>query len=150
MARRVKRLTGRFAATLSEAEQALLASLKERDVVSVAPSGEVSCYPDAPRERLTPAERALVLRLLGYATPDARYPRIGTHEDILGGAPVVGGSRIPVSQIFQAMRADTDSRWAYDLGLDDREVEEAMGYARDHLEQIEREIYENEHAFDHW
>jgi len=75
-------------------------------------------------------------------------PGIVSSPDICGGEPCIAGTRIPVWLLVQARRlgaSEADLLQAYPA-LHPTDLLHAWAYERDHREEIERQIAENEEA----
>lgn len=84
---------------------AALAGLRTRGLVGVEPIVDggstgvcVTAAPAASRRELTPLELKIIDRLLG-AERDPRHPHVSATPGICGGAPVIGGTRIPAEMV---------------------------------------------------
>ena len=93
------------------------------------------------------AEKAKLLQWVAQDLADA-YPRIESTPDVCGGEPCIVRTRIPVWLLEQARRlgtSETDLLLSYP-SLRAEDLEEAWGYVRMHLNEIEQQIKENEEA----
>ena len=76
------------------------------------------------------------------------FPSIESIPGVSGGEPCIGGTRIPVWVLVQAIRLGTseaDLLRAYP-GLRAEDLANAWAYARSHREEIAQQIRENEEA----
>lgn len=96
---------------------------------------------------LTPDERLqllqIVVRQLGGDTPG-----IQSRSDVCGGEPCVVRTRIPVWLLEQARRlgvGETELLQSYPT-LQAADLIHAWAYAREHVEEVNRQIRENENA----
>ena len=96
---------------------------------------------------LTRAEKAQVLQWIARDLGDA-FPGIDNSPDILGGAPRIVRTRIPVWVLVQARQLGTseaDLLKSYP-SLRAEDLTNAWAFARLHHDEIEQEIAENEMA----
>ena len=80
--------------------------------------------------------------------PTAAHPRIVRDPEIVGGAPTVKGTRVPVRAIACLWRATGDQaliRRNYPR-LSEEDVEAAIHYYREHRAEIDAELAAEEHA----
>src|SRR5438067_13906684 len=97
--------------------------------------------------RMTRAEKAQVLQWVVQDLGDA-FPGIESRPEVSGGEPCIVRTRIPVWVLVQARRlglSEADILRAYPT-LRAEDLVNAWGYYRAHLEDIHRQIEENEAA----
>lgn len=95
--------------------------------------------------RLSKAQKVQLIEILLHQVSDV-YPGIEKDADVLGGDARIAGTRIPVWSIVEARRigmSDAEILATYP-SLEPHDLITAWRYARDHVEEIEREIYEND------
>ena len=95
--------------------------------------------------RMTRAEKAQILQWVVRDLGEA-FPGIESNPGICGGEPCIVRTRIPIWVLVQAKRLgknDADLLQAYPT-LRAEDITNAWAYARSHLEEIERQIQENE------
>lgn len=96
---------------------------------------------------LTRAEKAQLLQWVVRDLGNA-FPGIESRPDVCGGEPCVVRTRIPVWLLVQARRLGTseaDLLRSYP-SLRAEDLANAWAYAREHPDEIERQIQENEAA----
>ena len=97
--------------------------------------------------RMTRGEKAQVLQWVARDLGDA-FPGIDTNPGICGNEPCIVRTRIPVWILVQARRlgkSEGDLLQAYPT-LRAEDLANGWAYARSHMEEIERQIRENEEA----
>lgn len=80
----------------------------------------------------------------------AAYPRIVRDPDIVGGAPTIKGTRVPVRAVACVWRATGERaliRRNYPR-LSEDDVEAAIRYLEEHRDQIDAELLAEERATD--
>ena len=96
---------------------------------------------------LSRSEKALLAQSLVRELGDA-FPGIESRSDVCGGEPCIVRTRIPVWLLEQAKRLGTSEaellRSYPTLRAED--LAEAWAYVRSHLDEIEKQIRENEAA----
>jgi uncharacterized protein (DUF433 family) len=96
---------------------------------------------------LTPGERAELLQHVARGLGDA-FPGIDTDPAVCGGESRIVRTRIPIWLLVQARRlgmSEAELLRAYP-GLRAEDLVNAWAYARAHVEEVERQIRENEEA----
>ena len=146
LARRVKRVTMYKADQPPfSAMETVLRRLEARDLAKIAEDKSISVFPAAAAEELDSGERLAVYRLLGYEAPDEDKPLIAKRAGVVGGRAAVAGTRIPVWQIANCERNGVSLReLRMQYGLSDRQISQALAYAEQHEEEINRDVFENE------
>jgi len=94
---------------------------------------------------MTPAEKAQVLRWVARDLGDS-FPGIDSIPGVSGGEPCIVRTRIPVWVLVQARHLGTseaDLLQSYP-SLRAEDLANAWGYYRQHKEEIEQQIAENE------
>jgi uncharacterized protein (DUF433 family) len=109
--------------------------------------GMVSTLQEAEKllSRMTRAEKAQMLQWVVRDLGDA-FPGIESNPGICGGEPCIVRTRIPIWVLVQARRLgknEGELLQAYPT-LRAEDLANAWAYARSHLEEIERQIRENE------
>ena len=96
---------------------------------------------------LSPAEKAQLLQTVARDLGDA-FPGVESNRDVCGGEPCIVRTRIPVWVLEQARRLGTseaDLLRSYPT-LHAADLVNAWNYVRSHLDDIDRQIRENEEA----
>ncbi|MCK4764232.1 MAG: DUF433 domain-containing protein [Candidatus Aminicenantes bacterium] len=96
---------------------------------------------------MTPSEKAQVLQWVARDLGDA-FPGIENNPGVCGGEPCIVRTRIPVWILVQGRRlgkSEADLLQAYPT-LRAEDLINAWAYARSHMDEIERQIRENEAA----
>ncbi len=91
-------------------------------------------------------EEGLGLQTTGDKEQATEHPHITRALGILGGRPIIRGSRIPVWQIVEAILYMGETVEGYLAGhphLSAAKIHDALSYYFDHRAEIEREIEEN-------
>ena len=106
-------------------------------------------YDEAQRllSEMTRAEKAQVLQWIVQDLGDA-FPGIESHADVCGGEARIVRTRIPVWLLEQARRlgsSDADLLRAYPT-LRAEDLANAWAYSRQHRDEIDRQIADNEAA----
>ncbi len=149
MPKRIKRLTiYKTDAEWLRDRGAVLEGLVKRDLIGIAANGTISVFPAAAAEEdLTQQERETIYHLLGYVAPDPDTPLIAKRPGVVGGRAAVAGTRISVWQIAGAVRHGVSRReLRMQMGLSDEQLTQALAYAEDHAEEIDRDLLDNEVA----
>jgi len=146
MAKRMKRATMYRADRPPFCQWApVLHALQVKDLVAIAEDEAVSVFPAAAGEELEPVEREVIYRLLGYEAPDDDKPLIAKRPGVVGGRAAIAGTRIPVWQIANATRHGVSPReLRMQYGLSDAQLAQALAYAANHEEEIDRDVFENQ------
>jgi uncharacterized protein (DUF433 family) len=97
--------------------------------------------------RMTPGEKAQLLQRIAQESQDA-YPGIDTIDGVSGGEPVIVRTRIPVWVLERARRLGSTEADLLQLypGLRAEDLASAWAYVRSHLDEIDRQIRDNESA----
>lgn len=135
-----------LAASNDSIKEALL-NLERLGYVERNHNGEVAVTLDAPRRTTTDLERRLVCYLLGYVlTEQTRVVRV---EGLLGGIPVIAGTRIPVETIATYINVgkgiDEIQRDLPQLTRD--EIFDALHYYLDHKENMDKSMRKSEQEY---
>lgn len=96
---------------------------------------------------LSPAEKASLLQSVARDLGDA-VPGIDSHPAVCGGEPCIVRTRIPVWLLEQARRlgaSEADLLHSYPT-LRAADLVNAWAYVRNHRDEIDRQIRENEEA----
>jgi uncharacterized protein (DUF433 family) len=96
---------------------------------------------------MTRAEKAQLLQWVARDLGEA-FPGIESNPGICGGEPCIVRTRIPVWILVQARllgKSEAELLQAYST-LRAEDLSNAWSYARSHMEEIERQIRENEEA----
>lgn len=96
---------------------------------------------------LSPAEKASLLQSVARDLGDA-VPGIDSHPGVCGGEPCIVRTRIPVWMLEQARRlgvSEADLLRSYPT-LRAADLVNAWAYVRNHRDEIDRQIRENEEA----
>ncbi len=91
-------------------------------------------------------EEGLGLQTTGDKEQATEHPHITRTPGILGGRPIIRGSRIPVWQIVEAILYLGETVEGYLVGhphLSAAKIHDALSYYFDYRDEIEREIEEN-------
>ena len=80
----------------------------------------------------------------------AAHPRIVRDPDVVGGAPTIKGTRVPVRAVACVWRATGDRAQIQRNypRLSDDDIDAAIHYYEDHRAQIDDELLAEERAFD--
>jgi uncharacterized protein (DUF433 family) len=122
----------------------ILSALKAAGWLRWHEGGIVEVKAEAPRHLSDDFARRVVCRLLGWELTD--HPRIVRTPQILGGTPVIAGTRMPVYAIASAFRA---GKGLYDILSDYpfltlAEVEAALLYYLSHKAEIDEKLERSE------
>ena len=85
------------------------------------------------------------------AMPKITYPYIATNPDILHGAPIIAGTRVPVRAVagYYQMGMSVDEIVMSLSGITMAEAHAALAYYFDHQEEIDKDIQSN-NDIDRW
>lgn len=83
-------------------------------------------------------------------TRPTRYPRIVCDGRILGGAPIIRGTRVPIRAIAFLWRATGDRlRILHDYpGLTEMDLDEAIGFYEEHRGDIDADLADEQDGED--
>lgn len=83
-------------------------------------------------------------------TLDSRHPLISRYDNVVGGEPVIAGTRITVRAIVEYDRLYSDSERTLRAlpHLSIEQIQDALRYYHDHPIEIERLMAENERVYE--
>ena len=126
--------------------QAALDGLRRRDLVGLGSDGSLSVFPDALTEPLSPEEREVVHKLLGY-TWDRDHPLIAKRAGTVGGRAAIVGTRTPVWRIvLRSRRGASPEELGEELNLPVEHIRQALDYAAapEHRDEIGQDLLDQD------